>query len=209
VEFGKAFPRLEHFIVDRRGLADFDATALLHWQELRTLELIDLPPGPGVNAALREAPWKKLRRVVLRLADANGGDLLVDDVSPLLALPELKQIGLSAWIDGAVAAVCKRTNLSALQELELFDWSTNERVAPLLARRDAIRGLKLVIHGGELSEDVVKQLRKAVKGLALNVEVYGQEEAGVHEMDEDEARSWREREERLEKQSDYNHDDWN
>lgn len=208
--FQTAFPKLEHFVVEGNESAVRDPQVLLGWPELRTLELSGLAATDALCDALRPAPWKKLRRVVLSPAPTREQRPRVEDVSAVLALPELRHIGLSAHIEGAIAVVAKRPNLSALQELELLDFISNERIEPLLARKDAIRSLKLVIHQGELSLGLVKQLRKAVKGLALgNVEVFSEEEAGVHTMDPDEARSFREREERLSSVGDDNRDDWN
>lgn len=208
--FRATFPRLEHFVIEGLETMALDAKVLLGWPELRTLELSGLPLTDALAEVLRAAPWKKLRRVVLTPTSTRERATLVDDVAAVLALPELRHIGLSAYIDGAVAAVAKRPNLSALQDLELFDFITNERIEPLLARKDSIRQLKLVIHQGELAQDVEKQLRKAVKGLALgDVEVFSNEEAGIHVMDAEEAKDYREREERLASRTDYNRDDWN
>jgi uncharacterized protein (TIGR02996 family) len=208
--FRATFPKLEHFVLEGIEATVLDASVLLGWPELRTLELSRLATTDALCDALRAAPWKKLRRLVLTPTSTRERATLVDDVAAVLALPELRHIGLSAYIDGAVAAVAKRPNLSALQDLELFDFITNERIEPLLARREAIRSLKLVIHQGELAQEVEKQLRKAVKGLALgDVEVFSQEEAGIHVMDAEEAKDYREREERLANRTDYNRDDWN
>jgi hypothetical protein len=135
---------------------------------------------------------------------------LIDDVALVLALPELRHIGISVDIEGVVAAITKRPQLANLMELDLFGFTSTARVEPLLARRESLRGLKLGIFQGELRDVEEKQLRASVKGLALGeVEIYGNDEAGIHQMDPDEARSWREREERLANQSDYNRDDWN
>lgn len=211
-DFQQAFPRLEHFTaagLERDAEADqvepLDANVVRDWSELRTLELSNLPVTDELRAVLRAAPWRRLRRLGLRLPE-----LVRDDVAAALALPELKHVTLSASIAGALAALAARPNLSALQELELFDMTYDDTVRPLLARRDALKGLKLVIHLGELPELVVKRLRRSVKGLALgDVEVFGQLDAGTIEMDPEEARDWHEREERRARQADYNPDDWN
>lgn len=208
--FQKAFPSLEHFVVERVAADAFDPSVLLAWTELRTLELMGVPTNEALSTTLRAAPWKKLRRLILRPFATAQHAVLIDELAPALVLPDLKNLGITMGVDGVMRAVVSRTNLSALQELTLFDFCTDDRLAPLLKRKDALRGLELVIHDGEISQDTEKQLRKAVKALALGaVTVYAPEEAGMHEMDEDEARNWRERQERLEKQSDYNHDDWN
>ena len=208
--FHKAFPALEHFVVERVAANTFDSTVMLEWVELRTLELVAVPSNEALSATLHAAPWQKLRRLVLHPYATAQHEVLIDHLGPVLALPELKHLAVIMGIEGVMRAIASRPNLSALQELTLFDYSTDERLAPLLKRSEVLRGLKLVIHDGEISKGMEKRLRKAVKGLALGtVTVYENEEAGMHEMDEDEARSWRERQDKLEKQSDYNHDDWN
>jgi uncharacterized protein (TIGR02996 family) len=208
--FQAAFPKLEHFVVEGVGSAVRDPEVLLRWPELRTLELSGMPTTEALCDALRAAPWKKLRRVALSLTSTRERRTLVDDVSAVLALPELRHIGISAYIEGAIAVVAKRPNLSALQELEFLDFISEGPIEALLARKDAIGALKVIIHQGELPLGLVKQLRKAVKGLAMgNVEVFNEEEAGVHTMDAEEAKAYREREERLANQGDYNRDDWN
>jgi uncharacterized protein (TIGR02996 family) len=207
--FQKAFPALEHLVIDRIAIEGFDPSVLLAWTELRTLELTTIT-SEALATTLQTAPWKKLRRVFLRVHGTAQHAVLIDHLAPVLALPELKHIGVTMFVDGVMRTISARPNLSTLQELTLFDFCTDARLAPLLQRKEALRGLKLVIHDGEISQETERNLRKAVKGLALGaVTVYAQDEAGVHEMDDDEARNWRERQEKLEKQSDYNHDDWN
>lgn len=207
--FQKTFPALEHLIVDRIAAEVFDPSVMLAWTELRTLEVTTIT-SEALATTLRAAPWKKLRRAFLRVHPTAERTAVIDDLAPVLALPELKHIGVTMSVDGVMRAISARQNLSTLQELTLFDFCTDVRLAPLLQRKEALRGLKLVIHDGEISQETERNLRKAVKGLALGaVTVYARDEAGVHEMDDDEARNWRERQEKLERQSDYNHDDWN
>lgn len=208
--FRAAFPKLEHFVVEGVESALPDPSVLLGWPALRTLELSGLATTDALCDALRAAPWTRLRRVVLNPSSTRERELRIDDVEEVLALPELRHIGLSANLEGAVAAVARRRNLLALQALELFDFITDVRIEPLLARKEALRSLELVIHQGELSRGVIKQLRESVKGLALgDVEVFSGEEAGVLTMDPEEAKAHREREARQASLADYNRDDWN
>lgn len=176
--FAAAFPRLEHFSLTGDFRSRFDASVLRAWPGLKTLELGDLVVDSALRTVLRQAPWKNLRRLMLRL------ELDKDELTSVVALASLKQLGVSGF-HGATA-VAARPNLSALEELELFGETYFEVVQPLLKRRAALHRLKLVIHNGELPESAVKQLRRSVKGLALgDVEVFAEEFGAVRDEEEE------------------------
>src|SRR5207244_655405 len=68
-----AFPKLEHLSVGFHGAVD--AAVLPRFVDLRSLELSDVEATPELALALRAAPWKKLKRLRLRVYDLHGDDL--------------------------------------------------------------------------------------------------------------------------------------
>lgn len=145
--------------------------------------------------------------------------LVIDGLGPVEPTEVLLQC--SACLSCATSASTLRSKAQSRRSREdptspasrnstWFGYSTEERLKELVARGTALRGLKLIVRQGELSEAFEKRLPASVKGLALaEVELFTPEETGVHDMSPEEARSWREREEQRERQGEYNRDDWN